>query len=213
MSIESTQFGGTQRLLAEVIVDAHINPNAAIQRVKLQQDDLKPYPIVHTEWRVWDNLAALLPATSASDDLGLYPGTWGTTPQLIRSADVKTTTVTLRAVCEVKVPAEYVAGETLVLRARAGMITTVCDGTGTIDFEVYRKTGDGAALSADLCATAAASIKSLTFADKDFTITPTDVVAGDVLQVRMTMAIVDTATGTAVIGAVESIKLLCDVKG
>lgn len=211
--VVSSQFNGNLRLAEESVVDAHINTAAAIQRSKLAQDNLKPYGIPNTAWRVWDSLVALLPATSASDDLGLYPGTWGTTPWLIRSADVKTTTVTLRAACEVVVPAEYVDGETITLRCRAGFITTICDGAGTIDFEVYAKGGTGAALGSDLCATAATSFKSLTFANYDFTITPTAVVAGDTLQIRMTMSIIDAATATAVIGAVEQVKMLYDVKG
>lgn len=213
MSVESSQLEGALRLTDGGIVDSHINSAAAIQRSKLQQDDLKPYPIPMIDWRVWDNLAALLPATSSSDDLGLYPGTWGTTPWLIRSADVKTTTVTLRAGCDFAVPAEYVDGQTVTLRCRAGMITTVSDGAATIVFEVYRKTGDGATLSANLVTTAATTIKSLVFGDKDFVITPTSVVAGDILQIRMTMAIADTATGGAVMGAVESVKMMLDVKG
>lgn len=213
MAIVSTHLEGNLRVTAGSLVNEHINDNAAIDRSKLALDALKVYGIANTQWRVWDSLVALLPATSASDDLGLYPGTWGTTPWLIRSADVKTTTVTLRAATEVAVPAEYVAGETITLRVRCGFITTICDGAGTIDFEVYAKGGTGAALGSDLVTTAATSFKSTTFTDKDFTITPTAVVAGDMLQIRMTMAITDTATGTAVIGAVESVKILYDVRG
>ena len=213
MSVDSSHLEGTLRITDGSIVNDHVNSAAAIARSKLQQNDLSAYPIVSTEWRVWDSLVALLPATSSSDDLGLYPGTWGTTPWLVRSADVKTTTVTLRAACEIRIPIEYVDAQTLNLRCRAGMITTVADGSATIDFELYRKTGDGATLSSDLITTAATTINSTTFANKDFTITATNVVAGDVVQIRMTMAIVDTATGTAVIGAVESVKLLADVKG
>ena len=203
----------TMTIPSAAVGNSQVKSDAAIDRSKLAQDNLKPYAIPQTQWRVWDSLVALLPATSSGDDLGLYPGTWGTTPWLIRSADVKTTTVTLRAACEVAVPAEYVDGETITIRVVAGMLTTLSDGAATIDFEVYRKTGDGATLSADLCSTAATSIKSLTFAAYDFQVTPTDCVAGELLQIRMTMAIADTATVGAVIGAVESVKLLCDVRG
>lgn len=183
-----------------------------IPKDALVQTADSPFSIPQTAWRVWDSLVSLLPATSASDDLGLYPGTWGTTPWLIRSADVKTTTVTLRAACEIAVPADYDAGESLTLRARAGMITTVADGSATVDFEVYKKAGTGASVGSDICATSATTINSTTFGNKDFTITPTGVAAGDVLQIRMTIAVVDTATGTAVIAAVEQVKLLYDQK-
>lgn len=204
---------GTMAIPAASVVNASVASGAEIARDKLALDNLKPYPILHTQWRVWDSLVALLPATSSSDDLGLYPGTWGTTPWLIRSADVKTTTVTLRAACEYALPAEYDDGETVTLTALAGMITTVADGSATIDFEVYEKGGTGAALGSDLCTTAATTINSLAFSTKSFTITPGGLAAGDVLQIRMTIAVVDTATATAVVAAIEQIKLLCDVRG
>ena len=37
------------------------------------------------------------------------------------------------------VPPEYVAGQTITLRANAGMKTTVADGSAAIDFEVVRQ--------------------------------------------------------------------------
>lgn len=209
----ATRIDGDMHVGGALSFDELDAGTGTIPRTALIQTADAVFPIVSTEWRVWDNLAALLPATSSSDDLGLYPGTWGTTPWLIRSADVKTTTVTLRAACEIVIPAEYDAGESLTLRARAGMITTVSDGTATIDFEVYKKGETGASLGSDLCATSSTTINSLTFGNKDFTITPTNLTPGMVLQIRMTMAIADTATGTAVIGAVEQVKLLADVKG
>lgn len=187
--------------------------SGTISRTALIQNADSVFPIANTQWRVWDNLAALLPATSATDDLGLYPGTWGTTPWLIRSADVKTTTVTLRAATEIAIPAEYDAGESLTLRVRAGMITTIADTSATVDAEIFCKGGTGALLSADLCATSAININSTTFANRDFTITPTSRVAGDVLQIRITIAVVDGSTVTAVIAAIEQVKLLVDIKG
>lgn len=211
-TIDSSDGEGTFRLADGCVTNEKVNSAAGIARSKLQQNDNTPYPIPSVMWRVWDNLAALLPATSSSDDLGLYPGTWGTTPWLIRSADVKATTVTLRAATEVEVPAEYVDGQTVVFRFRAGFITTICDGAGTIDVEIFRKTGDGATLSSDLVTTPATSFKSTTFANYDFAVTSSSIVAGDLLQIRITMSIADAATGTAVIGAIESMKLLFDVK-
>jgi hypothetical protein len=195
------------------VTNSSISAVADIERSKLDQDVLKPYPVPSTSWRVWNALNTPLPATSSSDDLGLYPGTWGTTPWLIRSADVKTTTVTLYSACEIVLPAEYDDGETVNIRLNAGFITTIPDGAATVDVEAYEKAGTGAALSADLCTTAATDFKSLTFANKDFNITATGLEAGSVLQVRIAMSIIDTATATAVIGAIEQVSLLCDIRG
>lgn len=97
---------------------------------------------------------------------------------------------------EFRVPQNYVAGAPITLRLNAGMKTTVSDISATIDAEVYR----AAAPTVDICATAATTINSLTAANKDFTITPTNVVPGEMLICVVTIAIVDSATGTAVIG-------------
>lgn len=214
MAVEGPLEGGI-RLSDSTVLDQHINSAAAIQRSKLQQDVLKPYPILSTYWRVWDNLAALLPATSSSDDLGLYPGTWGTTPWMIRSSDLKAAgSTTLKAACEVCLPAEYDDGQTVTVRFRAGMITTVADTACTVDVAVYEKAGTGASVGSDLSTTTAAtSINSLTFTNKDFVITPTALAAGDVLQILITMVVNDAATVSAVIGAIEQVSLLLDVKG
>jgi hypothetical protein len=110
------------------------------------------------------------------------------------------------------VPHEYVAGETITVRAHAGMKTTVADVSATIDFQVYLS-DDEEGISADLCTTAAQSINSLVDANFDFQITATSVEPGDTLDIRVAVATNDAATATAVIGQVGKIEVLLDVKG
>lgn len=185
----------------------------AVARTSLAQDDLKVYPVPFTSLRVHDALQTVLPGTSASDDLGLYGGTFGTSQPLVRTYDVKAAgAVTLYARTQIRLPAEYQAGETVQIRLGAGMVTTVAGVTATADVEAYRVGGDNS-LGSDLCATSAQSINSLTFANKSFTITASTLGPGDVLDVRLTVAVNDAATATAVIAALASIDLLCDVKG
>jgi hypothetical protein len=180
-----------------------------LARSSLTQDDLKPYAVPLNELRVHDDFDAFLPETAATDDLGFIEGTFLTSAPAVRTLDFKTTTTTAYARFQFVVPAEYVDGQTVTLRVNAGAATTVSDGTLTLDAEVVRV----AAPSTDICATAAQSINSLTAANKDFTITPTNVVAGDILDVRLTIAGSDTATGTAVLGQINSVTLLLDIKG
>lgn len=181
-------------------------------RDSLVQDDLKAYPIPFTDFRVHDAIQTVLPGTSASDDLGLYGGTFGSSQPLIRTYDVKTVSSSLYARALVRLPAEYVAGETVKIRLSSGMVTTVADTSCTADVEAYRVDKDNS-ISSDLCATSATTMNSLTFADKDFTITSGTLGPGDVLDVRIRVTVVDSATATAVIGAFASCDLLCDVKG
>jgi hypothetical protein len=164
--------------------------------------------------RVHDNLAALLPVAGATDDLGNVPGTVGTTAPSLQTEDLKAAGATdNKAAFFLKVPDWYLPGSTLTLVCNAGMITTVSDTTATLDVECWvpdYANADGT-VSSDLCLTAAQSINSLTFADKSFTIDDDvaghEIAPGDILQFRITTAVNDGATGTAVIAAIRKIHL------
>lgn len=178
-------------------------------RAQLSQEALIAYPVVFSRMKVHDAFATDVPAAGAADDLGLVNNTYGTTNPTLETQDHKTATASNFARFQFEVPPEYEAGETITLRVNAGMLTTISDGTATLDAECFRH----AAPTVDISATAAQSINSLTAADIDFTITPTNVVVGDILDIRLTTAISDTATGTAVIGQINSVDVLMDIKG
>ncbi len=109
----------------------------------------------------------------------------------------------------IEIPSDYEAGETIILRLIAGMKTATADTTATIDAQVYRNAEDGT-VGGDICATAAQTINSLTAAAKDFVITATSINPGDILDVRIAIAVNDAAGGSAVIGRIVAIKLLTD---
>lgn len=198
---------------ANSIADAAIRSDAAITRDKLNKETLAEYPLDFTAVRVWDAMHTVLPGTSSSDDLALVGGTFGTNSPRLRTYDVKAAgSVTLRARFLLTMPVEYVAAEQVVIRVRGGMNTTVANTTATVDIEAYR-CDDGGGVGSDICATAAQSINSLSKADKDFTITAATLSAGDQLDVRVTVAVNDGASATAVIAEISKISLLCDVRG
>lgn len=191
-------------------------PVGSFNRSDIVTDSLQPYPIPLLAGKVHDAIQTNLPVpNAANDDLGVMMGTWGTNPFYLSSGDAKaTTTKTYYGVWEVMLPVEFVSAGTVAIRITAGMQTTVAGTSATIDLTAYESTGASTTgISADLCATAAQSMNSLTTADYDFTITATSLVAGDTLIIRPAMNIVDAATGTAVIGNIYAMKLLCDVKG
>lgn len=207
------QFNGEIRPGAGSVTNDTISSSADIARSKLAQDAAKRYPIPFTSMRVHDAMQTGLPSPSANDDLG-FPSTqtFGTVSWYLNTYDLKAATQTCYARFFFALPAEYDDGETVTLRIKAGMNTTVSDGTATIDAEVYESDLAGG-VGSDLCTTAAQSINNLTAANKDFTITPTGLAAGDVLDVRIALAISDSATGTAVIGEVFDVAFLLDVRG
>jgi hypothetical protein len=181
-------------------------------RSTFTQEDAVPYTVPLESYRVWDAKASLPVSTAGADDLALITGTVGTDAPVFRTGDAKATTVTQKIGFQFALPAEYVPGETVTLRLLAGMNTTVSDGTATIDANAY-KVGTNGTVGADIVATNAQTINNLTAANKDFTITPTGLAPGDVLDIVVTIAITDGATGTAVIGQLNKAQLLLDIKG
>lgn len=197
----------------EVITDRHCSAAMALQRAKLEQRVLGKGSVPLTQFRVWDALNTLLPGTSATDDLGLYGGTYGSSPPYIGTSDLKAAGATTRyARALLQLPADYEAAQTVTLRIYGGMVTTVADVAATVDVEAWRIDKDGTLGAADLCATAAQSINNLTAAAKDFQITATTLTPGDILDVRLTVAVNDAATVTAVIAALWQVELMADLR-
>ena len=205
-----TTFQGSIFVPGDITLSGAIVPGIA--RSSLVQDDLQNYVIPFRDWRIADNLSSLLPATAASDDLGMDGETFGTETPFLVTSGAKATTVTQYGRFQFALPPEYVSGQSVRIQVKAGMKTTISDGTATVDFQVYESDDDGG-VGADLCATAAQSINSLTQATLNFDITATSLAAGDLLDCRMTVAITDSATSTAVLGKVSRCSVLADIKG
>jgi hypothetical protein len=203
------------KVSGELIVSVIFNQGASlatIARSGITQQDLVPYTIPLTSLRVHDAMATALPATAANDDMGLITGTPGTDSPTVQGVDFGGTTSDEKSAFEFVLPAEYVAGETITARVRAAMLTTVSDGTATVDVECWVAGVDGAAGS-DICATAATTINSLTPGNKDFTITPTSRAPGDRLIVRLSFAGSDTGDLGVMIPEITLVQMLLDIKG
>jgi len=196
----------------EVITNYTIAGNADIAVTKIAQRVLAESVVPLTQARVWDAVQTNLPGTPASDDLGIISGTWGTNPVRITAGDVKALgSTTRRLYLAIPIPANYEDGQTIQLRIRAKMETTVADTSCTIDAEAY--VGADGVLGSDLVTTPAVSMNSLSAANYDFAINATGVDPGDLLEVRISIASNDAATATAVTPAIYSISLLCDTRG
>lgn len=162
---------------------------------------IEPQTINPLDWRKTDGVTVLA-ASAATTNPGLVYGTDATNFPTVQTIDGKNATTVVVCRTVQKLPSNYVAGSAITIRVKAGMLTTVGSGACTVGLNVYSNTGDNTG-SADLNTTSAQSINSLTFANKDFVITPTGLVAGQDLHIKMTITITDVATGTAVIGAVS----------
>lgn len=188
-----------------------ISANANIASSKMEQRVLAEYRVPTNAFRVWDAITSNPVSAAASDDLGLLTGTWGSAVNKITAGDCKAATTTRHIYFSIPVPPNYDDGQTIELRIRAKMETTLSDGTCTIDATAYIA-NDGTP-TADLVATAAQSMNSLTAANYDFTLSSGSIDPGDLLEVRLTVACVDSATATAVTPAIYEVSLRCDTRG
>jgi len=108
-------------------------------------------------------------------------------------------------------PADYVAGGEINIRAAAGIVIAgdAVLTSATIDFSAYKQAADGT-VGSDLVTTTATAITA-TFGNKDFVVTPTGLVAGDVLVVKMTTSVVEEAAGTGAANSrISRLQVLCD---
>lgn len=119
------------------------------------------------------------------------------------------TTETDTSIVEFSLPPEYVDGETVTVRIN-GEYTSDGD-SKTLDVVAYESTATNATVGSDICDT---SVKTLTGTDAayDFTITPTDLKAGDILVFEVTTVFQDS-DGSVGEAEINSIQVLLDVKG
>lgn len=171
-----------------------------------------PFALEAHDWRRTDGVT-LVTATGTTTHFGAVYGTPGTDFPHLETLDGKAATTVVVARRLFKLPPNYVAGSAITIRARCGMKTTVADNSAgtTIDFSAYSNSGVANGSSADLVTTAAQSINSLTAANYDFTVTPTGLVAGQDIQLQMTLTLTDAATATAVIGTVNHVEIRTSV--
>lgn len=187
-------------------------PDSFLTRTEFETEENVPYRIPITSCRVHDAMDTVLPNAAAADDMGLITGTPGTNALLLQSVDFGGTTSDEKCAFEFVLPAEYQAGESITVKIRAGAITTLPDTSSTIDVECWPVAADGT-VGADICATAAQSIRSLTMADKSFVITSTGLVAGDLLIIRLSFAGSDTGNLGVMALQINRIDVLLDVRG
>ena len=207
----TTRFPDSVQIAGNLQVDGTI---ASRPRSELIQDNFAEYGVPMNQLRVFDAFATPI-GSAASDDLGLSTGgTYGTDSPYITAGDMKAAgSTTRRARFLFTLPPEYVAGESVRIIAHAGMITTAADTSCTVDFEAYVVAKTGLASGSDLVSTAATTINSTSFAAKNFEVTSSGLAAGDVLDIRVSIACNDAATVTAVIPAIAHLALALDIKG
>ena len=111
-----------------------------------------------------------------------------------------------KAAFEFAVPAGYTAGDTITVRLRAKIsaLPTVVS-SNTVD--ITAKLRGDAGVGSDICTTNA-KVTTTSMANYDFTVTPTGIVAGDVIEVVITVAANDTGGTTNGIHTISKVAVL-----
>jgi hypothetical protein len=204
-------FDGANRKVTVPSGSALDIPDASIARSELVEDALQPYGITIEQIR--SNAGASL---TAAETAGTFDITVGTNTIVANGEVTDNETEVSVAYFQFVLPPEYVAGGDVVIRMPAALIKTgsPTNNGSTLDIEVFEQS-DAGAVGADICATAAVTFAALdTWYNKDFTITATDLVAGDVLNVKITSSVVDSEAGAGtIILNLAPPKVLLDVKG
>lgn len=104
------------------------------------------------------------------------------------------------------VPEDYKAGGTLTVRLRAKWTTTLLTVSSKVDVDAAKIAADGS-LGSDLCTTAAQQVTTA-FADYDFVITPTGILPGMIITLRVSLLGDDTGGAVNTAGAISGCQLV-----
>ena len=158
--------------------------------------------------------SALLGAASGGV-LGRQTGPWGTGDNYLISEAATSGTKTGYCLAFFVLPKEYVAGGAVTITIHARYATVAGSptvGTAEVDLEAYDLDAEGNDSGGDINATAAIAVTA-SWADKVFTITPTNLVAGDKLNFFIKAVIQETAASGSVRIEIGSITVKLQMKG
>ncbi len=183
----------------------------AITRMNLAQEDLAPAPIPIMGWRYANGNT--VDATGGAGNPQIVAGGYGSGTLLLRGQDAHGTTKTETVQLEAVLPDSYVAGETVTLTLTARFSDS---GTGTmsaksIDVEAY-EIAEAGTVGADICATAAQTLTT-SMAQYSFTLTPTNLIAGDRINIFSRIVLTESGGSGAQKAEFGGATLKRDIKG
>jgi len=170
----------------DVLTAAFLN---AIPRANLAEEGFN-YPVPLTQWRYANGNT--LDATGAAGNPKIVMGGWGSGTGILQGEDAHGTTKTETVCFDFVLPPEYKAASDIYVYIAARVYDTGSGtmSTKTVDVEAYEIAGYGTAGS-DLCTDGAAPLTT-NMAWYFFTITPTNLVAGDQLRIFARITITES---------------------
>lgn len=210
----------TQRFDGDVEITGAIRVSGTyegpINRSNLISDNTAAYMLPLQDFRVWNAFGtALADGVGSNDDLGLTAGAFGTGLPYLQTRDLTGNAgaaVAHYARTMFTLPPEYLSGGTITLQLAAGMKGVVAASTAVADAEAYLSARTTLVSGSDLVTTTALSINSVTFADYLFSLTSTGRIAGDVLDIRLSL-MATSATVASHFAAIAHAEIVLQVKG
>lgn len=181
-------------------------PPGVIARSDLIEDALQAYGIPIHLIKAADGADLALAETAGDHFISLAANVW-----LLEGEEAISETEVSVSNFQFVLPPEYVSGGDVKLRLKHQCTGAGTNGASTIDVEAYEQTGNGA-VGADLCTTVAQTVAKDSWTTSDFVITATGLVAGDILNFKITTSIIESA-GSALAAQIDGIAVLLDVKG
>ena len=147
-----------------------------------------------------------LPTAGDGTNLGRSAGAHGTDTPSLSTTVLNNNSITEKARFLLALPPEYVDGEDVTLRLSVyGPDVNV---SATLDVEVYESDREAGVSGGDLYAGAAVDIDNHPWGDEDFTITGTNLVGGDVLDIELTVVADDTGGAAGISAGIGAVELL-----
>ena len=182
-----------------------IAAGAVIARTKLATDALSPFEIPIRNWMAEDGAAL-----GIAEEAGTFFVQDGSNQMYLQAEEAVSETEVSVMKTSFTLPYNYVSSGLVKLRLTVDVTGAGTLGTCTIDASVREQDNDGA-VGSDLVTTSAIAVTA-TSGNKDFVITDSGFVAGDILSIVVTTSIQEQAA-SAIRAIVTKTQMLCDVRG
>ena len=182
-----------------------IAAGAVIARTKLATDALSPFEIPIRNWMAEDGAAL-----GIAEEAGTFFVQDGSNQMYLQAEEAVSETEVSVMKTSFTLPYNYVSSGLVKLRLTVDVTGAGTLDTCTIDASVREQDNDGA-VGSDLVTTSAIAVTA-TSGNKDFAITDSGFVAGDILSIVVTTSIQESAA-SAIRAIITKTQMLCDVRG
>lgn len=184
----------------------------SMARSGLVLETAKPYTLNLDSWKVTGTGVDLgTSAGTPSGAFGLTVGTFGTNSPKIVGEAASGNSKTNKMRRQFALPVEYKAGGNITVRVKCQETVAAAQVSTTVDMAVY-KCDKAAGVGSDLCATNAQDVTT-SAANADFSVTPTGLAVGDVLDIEVNVVTNDTGGSHGTIVNIFDTEILLDVQG